>query len=74
MTITFSKIKLKEVYGQKQGFIQTPEASKKTQQPSKLTQQHLILPIKQKIKAYATVKAKPAYRKKKREKLGKQTG
>ena len=61
MTRTFSKIKLKEFSGQKQVCIQTPEASKKTQQPSKLTQQHLILPIKQKIKAYATVLSKPVY-------------
>ena len=60
MTITFSKIKLKEVSGQKQGCIQTPEASKKTQQSSKLTQQQLILPIQQKIKSYVTILGKPA--------------
>ena len=61
MTRTFSKIKLKEVSGQKQGCIQTPEASKKTQQSSKLTQQHLLFPKKKKIKAYVTTPSKLAY-------------
>ena len=45
----------KEALVKNRGEIQTPEASKKTQQSSKITQQHLILPIKKKIKAYAIV-------------------
>ena len=61
MTRTFSKIKLKEVSGQKQGCIKTSEASNKTQQPSKLTQQHLIFPQKEKSMAYATVYSKSTY-------------
>ena len=55
------KNKLKAVSGQKQRCIQTPDASKKTQQLSKLTQQHLIFPKKEKLKAYVTVCRKPAY-------------
>ena len=41
--------------------IQTPEASKKTQQLSKLTQQHLIFPQKAKLRAYATVQKTRVY-------------
>ena len=55
------KFKLKSVSGQKQGCIQILEASKKTQQSSKLTQQHLIFPKKAKIRAYVTVCKKSAY-------------
>ena len=62
MTRTFlKKFKLKSVSGQKQGCIQTPEASKKTQQLSKLTQQHLIFPRKEKIRAYVSVFSKSTY-------------
>ena len=56
-----NKFKLKSTSGPKQRCIQTPEASKKTQQSSKLTQQHLIFPKKEKIREYATVCRKPAY-------------
>ena len=62
MTRTFSKkSKLKSVSCKKQRCIQNPKASKKTQQLSKLTQQHLIFPNKEKLRAYVTVCRKPAY-------------
>ena len=51
----------KESLVRNRGEIQTPEASKKTQQSPKLTQQHLIFPKKKKIRAYATVLSKPMY-------------
>ena len=61
MTRTFSKIKIKEVSGQKHGCRETLEASKKTQQSSKITQKHLIFPKNKKIRAYVIVLSKPAY-------------
>ena len=55
----FKKNKLKSISGQKQRCIQTPEASNKTQQSSKLTQQHLVFLKKEKLRVYATVCRKP---------------
>ena len=62
MTRTFfQKLTQKESLVRKRGEIQTPEATKKTQQSPKLTQQHLIFPKRKKIRAYATVLSKPMY-------------
>ena len=62
MTRTFfKKSNKKESLVRNRGEIQIPKASKKTQQSPKLTQQHLIFPKKQKIRAYVTVLSKPAY-------------
>ena len=55
------KFKLKSVSGKKQQCIQTPEASKKTQQSSKLTQQHLIFPKRPKIRVHMAVLSKSTY-------------
>ena len=55
------KINKKGSLVRNRGCIQTPTAPKKTQQSSKLTQQHSILQKKLEIKAYATVCSKPAY-------------
>ena len=57
----FQKSNKKESLVRNRGEIQTPEASKKTQQSPKLTQQHLIFPRKKKIRAYATVLSKRTY-------------
>ena len=55
------RIQTKILSSRKQRCIQTPKASKKTQQLSKLTQQHLIFPQKAKLRAYMTMCRKPKY-------------